>query len=251
MPFGIGIGSALGLVREARRLEGSNAFIAVSGPEAESLAASLGADGDRGAVGVGRDPAEAVVAIRLVEGEAGTEDIAFLREGARAGTPLVVVRRGGGARLPYVLPGDVIAAGVGFPLGEIAAAIARTASDGGAALAARLPILRPETERRLVVGTSMTNAAIAGSPWQKDAHLPLLTLAQARMLLLLRVCRGDVLSRDPQELAAAVGPAAVGSLGVGLGARALVRHLPARGPLVRAAVAFAGTRALGAARRRL
>ena len=32
---------------------------------------------------------------------------------------------------------------------------------------------------------------------------------------------------------------------MGLGARALVRRLPVGGPLVRAAVAYAGTRALG------
>ena len=57
--------------------------------------------------------------------------------------------------------------------------------------------------------------------------------------------------RDPQQLALAAGPAVAGCVGMGLGARALVRRLPVGGPLVRAAVAYAGTRALGAARLRL
>jgi uncharacterized protein (DUF697 family) len=105
--------------------------------------------------------------------------------------------------------------------------------------------------RRLIGTTALTNAALAASPRLKQAHLPLLTLAQSRMLLLLGLSRGDVLPRNPQDLAVAAGPALAGPLGVGLGARALVRRLPVKGPLVRAAFAYAVTRALGAARLRL
>jgi uncharacterized protein (DUF697 family) len=111
--------------------------------------------------------------------------------------------------------------------------------------------LRPAVTRRLIGVTALTNAALAASPRLDRAHLPLLALAQSRMLLLLGLSRGDVLPRDPQKLAVAAAPAVVGSLGVGLVARALVRRLPNRGPLVRAVVAYAGTRALGAARLRL
>ena len=121
----------------------------------------------------------------------------------------------------------------------------------GTGLAARLPVLRPAVARRLIATTSLTNATLAASSRMKQAQFPPLMLAQTRMLLLLGLCRGDVLPREPKALALAAGPAVLGSVSVGLGARELVRRLPFGGPLVRAAVAYAGTRALGAARLRL
>ena len=250
MPFGIGIRQVVGLVRETRGLEGSTAQITLSGAGARELAAALAAGGDPTAVSVDGDPIRAAVAIRLVEGEPSAAETAVLRRIARAGTPLIVVRRGGAERIPHVLPGDVLDAGTELSVGELATAIARVASRSAPSLAARLPLLRPAVARRLIGTTALTNAALAASPSPQQAQLPLLTLAQSRMLLLLGLSRGDVLPRDPQELAIAAGPALVGSLGVGLGARALVRRLPVRGPLIRAAVAYAGTRALGAARLR-
>jgi uncharacterized protein (DUF697 family) len=251
MPFGIGIGQVVRLVRETRKLEGSSAQLAVSGSGAAELAAALAAGGDPAAVSVDGDPLRATVAIRLVDGEPSAAETAVLRRISRAGTPLLVLRRGGAEHIPYVLPEDVLEAGTGLPLAELAIAIARVASDAAPSLAARLPLLRPAVTRRLIGTTALANAAIAASPGLKQAHLPLLTLAQSRMVLLLGLSRGDVLPRDPQDLAVAAGPALVGSLGVGLGARALVLRLPVRGPLVRAAVAYAGTRAVGAARLRL
>jgi uncharacterized protein (DUF697 family) len=251
MPFGIGIGQVVRLVRETRKLEGSTGQIVVSGSGAAELAAALAAGGDPAAVSVDGDPLRATVAIRLVEGEPSAAETAVLRQISRAGTPLIVLRRGGAEHVANVLPEDVLEVGTELPLAELAIAIARVASDAAPSLAARLPLLRPAVTRRLIGRTALANAAIAASPGLKQAHLPLLTLAQSRMVLLLGLSRGDVLPRDPQELAVAAGPALVGSLGVGLGARALVRRLPVRGPLVRAAVAYAGTRALGAARLRL
>jgi uncharacterized protein (DUF697 family) len=251
MPFGIGIGQVIRLVRDTRRLEGSTAQIAVSGSGAAELAAALAAGGDPTAVSVDGDPLRATVAIRLVEGELSAAEIAVLRRISRAGTPLIVLRGGGAERVPHVLPEDVLEVGTELPVAELAIAIARVASDAAPSLAARLPLLRPAVTRRLIGKTALMNAAIAVSPGLKQPQLPLLTLAQSRMVLLLGLSRGDVLPRDPQDLAVAAGPAFVGSLGVGLGARGLVRRLPVRGPLVRAAVAYAGTRALGAARLRL
>jgi len=251
VPFGIGIRQVVGLVRETRGLEGSTAQIALSGAGARELAAALAVGGDPTAVSVDGDPLRAAVAIRLVEGEPSAAETAVLRRISRAGTPLIVVRRGGSERIPHVLPEDVLDAGTELAAAELATAIARVASDTAPSLAARLPLLRPAVMGRLIGETALTNAALAASPWLNQAQLPLLTLAQSRMLLLLGLSRGDVLPRDPQELAIAAGPALAGSLGVGLGARALVRRLPVRGPLIRAAVAYAGTRALGAARLRL
>ena len=80
--------------------------------------------------------------------------------------------------------------------------------------------------------------------------MPVLTLAQSRMLLMLGLSRGDVLPRDPQQLALAAGPAVAGCIGLGFGARALVRRLPVRGRARPAGVAYAGTHALGEARLR-
>ncbi len=251
VPFGIGIGQVIGLVRETRGLESSTARISVSGVGARELAAALATGGDPGAVSVDGDPSQAAVAIRIVEGDPSSAESTVLRRMSRAGLPLVVVRRGGAARIPYVPAGDVLETGELLPVAELAAAIARVADDNAPALAARLPVLRGAVTRRLVGTTALKNAAIAGSPWLKQAHLPLLTLAQSRMLLRLGLSRGEVLPRDPQALAIAAGPAVVGALGLGLGARAFVRRLPLRGPLVRAAVAYAGTRALGAARLRI
>ena len=251
MPFGIGIRQVVGLVRETRGLEGSTAQITLSGAGARELAAALAAGGDPTAVSVDGDPIRAAVAIRLVEGEPSAAETVVLRRIVRAGTPLIVVRRGGVERIPHVLPEDVLDAGTELPVVELAAAIARVASGTAPSLAARLPLLRPAVARRLIGTTALTNAALAASPRQKQAQLPLLTLAQTRMLLLLGLSRGYVLPRDPQDLAIAAGPVLAGSLGVGLGARALVRRLPIRGPLIRAAVAYAGTRALGSARLRL
>jgi hypothetical protein len=67
---------------------------------------------------------------------------------------------------------------------------------------------------------------------------------------LLGVSRGETLPQEPQQLAISAGPGIAACVGVGLAARALVRRLPIGGPVVRAAVAFAGTQALGAARLR-
>ena len=255
MPFrigiGIGIGQVVRLLRETRGIEGLTAQIAVSGDGARELVAALVAGGDPAAVSVDGDPLRAAVAIRLVEGEPSAAEIAVLRRISRSGTPVIVVRRGGAEWIPHVLPEDVLDAGTELPVAALATAIARAGSDGALSLAARLPLLRPAVTRRLIGTTALTNAAIAASPGLKQSHLPLLTLAQSRMLLLLGLSRGDVLPRDPQDLAVAAGPAIAGSLGVGLCARAFVRRLPIRGALVRAAVAYAGTRALGAARLRL
>ena len=85
----------------------------------------------------------------------------------------------------------------------------------------------------------------------KQAQLPVLTLAQGRMLLLLGIARGEVLPRDPQAAGTRRRSAARGLGRASASAtRALVRRLPGRGPLVRAAVAYAATRALGTARSR-
>ena len=249
MPAGIGVGQVVGLVREVRGVEGASPRIAVSGPGAEDLAAALAVEGDRGAIAVDGASLTATIAIRLIQGDPTPAECAVLRRLGKERTPVIVVRRGGSARIPHVLADDVVDFDDGTEQGidEIAAAIARAAGGDGPSLAARLPVLRAPVARRLVSATSLANAALAASGRLKQAQLPLLTLAQARMLLLLGISRGDTLPRDPEGLLRAAGPYLAAALGTGIGARACVRRLPFGGPIVRAAVAYGGTRALGTA----
>ena len=211
MPLGFGIGQIIGLVRETRGLEGSAGRIAIAGPGARELATELAAGGDPSAIAVDGDPLEALVAVRLIEGDPSEGDLAALRRISRAGTPVVVVRRGGGAdRIPYVVAGDVVeATGETVSVDAVATAIARVAAKSAPPLAARLPLLRPAVTRRLISTTAVLNAAVAASP-AKQAQFPALTLAQGRMLLLLGIARGEVLPRDPQAAGDRLRPVARG-----------------------------------------
>lgn len=249
MPAGVGVGQVVGLVREVRGVERSAPRVVISGPDPEDLAAALAAGGDRSAVSVGGNPAAVAIAVRLVDGDPDERERRVLRQLVKEPTPVVVVRRGGSARMPHVLAGDVVELEVEGITG-VAVAIARAAGADGPGLAARLPILRAPVAARLVAHTACANAALAASS-RAAPQLPLLTLAQARMLFLLRAARGDVLPRDPEGLLRAIGPYLVAALGTGVGARAVVRRLPVRGSIIRAAIAYGGTRALGTALRRL
>ena len=255
MPFGLGVGQVVALVRETRGFEGALPQISVSGEGASELALTLTTGGDAGAVTVGSDPGNAVVAIRLIDGEPSAAEIAILRKISRSEMGLIVVRRGEG-HVPYVLPGDIIDTDDidsegNLPMRDLLKSIARHAGDDGPALAARLPILRAEVGRRLIAATAFANAVIGASTKMQTAQLPVLSFAQSRMVLMLGLSRGDVLPRDPKHLALAAGPAVAACVGMGFGARTLVRRLPGCGRLVRAGVASAGTRVLGEARVRL
>ena len=252
MPFGLGIGQVVALVRETRGFEGALPQISVSGEGASELALSLTRGGDAGAVLVGSDPGQAVVAIRLIDGEPSAAEIAILRRISRSEMGLIVVRRGAG-HVPYVLPGDIIDTDDidsegNLPMRDLLKSIARHAGDDGPALAARLPILRAEVGRRLIAATAFANAVIGASTKMQTAQMPVLSFAQSRMVLMLGLSRGDVLPRDPKHLALAAGPAVAACVGMGFGTRTLVRRLPVDGRLVRAGVAYAGTRVLGEAR---
>ena len=254
MPAGIGVGRLWALVRETRSLEQREPSIAVSGPGADRLAADLAAGGDASAVRVGAGPAQAAASVVVLAAAPAAAEQEAMRRAARAGALLVVVRVGGFAgSVPYALASDVIdAAGDDVPLDRVVEVLAAALdSDDAVALAGRLPSLRPAVERRMIERTALANAAIAAAPWMKEAHLPLMSLAQGRMLLGFAVAEGGALPRDPQRLAAAAGLPLAGALAAGIGLRAFYRRLPARGPLVAAAVAYAGTKALGEARRRI
>jgi len=250
MPAGIGVGQILGLFREVRGLDGASPRIVISGPGAEGVAAALAVAGDRSAIAIDGDPAAAAVVVRIVEGDPGEGERAILRRLAKKHVPVIVLRRGGSLRIPHVLADDVVDVGTddlgADDIGRVAGAIVGVAGSSAPPLAAALPVLLAPVCRRLVARTAFANAAFA-SARLGHAQLPLLTLAQARMLLLLGVARGETLPREPEELLRTAGPYLVAALGTGFGARALVRRLPRRGPIVRATIAYGGTRALGLA----
>ena len=254
MPAGIRVAALWGLVRETRSLEQRSGAIVVSGSGAAELARKLAEGGDPSAVRVGGAPVAAAVTLVVLAAPPTPAEQEVMRRAARAGVPVVVVRVGGFAgAMPYALPGDVVdVAGDDVPLDRVVEALVSALLDQDAVpLARRLPALRERVERRLIGRTAVVNAAIGAAPWMREAHLPLMSLAQGRMLLGLGAAGGTVLSHDPQQLAAAAGPPLAASLAAGVGLRALYRRLPLHGPVVAALVAYLGTRALGEAGMRL
>lgn len=254
MPAGIGVGQLVGLVRDMRARARDRGFLSVLGPGASQLAQRLAAGGgDAAAVRVGESD-EALALVVLVQREPGRDEVDAMRRCARAGIPVVAVRTGAppAALVPYVLPEDV--AEVPDPPATAEAvvpALVRVLGDEAAALAGRLPVLRAEMRRRDVRQTALASATLAASPTAPQARMPLLTLAQAAMLLRLELAEGKPLPQDPAGLARVAVPPLAGALAAGFAFRGLYRRLPRRGSLPATAVAYAGTRLLGEVRARL
>jgi uncharacterized protein (DUF697 family) len=196
-------------------------------------------------------PEGASAYVHVLAGELRAEDVAVLRRAQHARVPAIAVAVGfaDDTTIPYVLATDVvwIGAGQAFPLDAIARAIAARLGEHGAPLAARVPLLRDAVSDQLVVAFARRNGIVAAAAWIPGADLPLLALNEFRLVLRLAQTHdapGEVGDRLP-ELAA--------TLGVGFGLRALARELlelsPGAGWVLKAAVAYGGTRALGEAAR--
>jgi uncharacterized protein (DUF697 family) len=238
----------VGLVRQARSPAAPARPVEVSGLLARELVSALAAGGRPGHVRIGTGEG-ATVLVRVLGGAPTAEDVAVLRRATRALVPIVAVQTAAfGGRVPYV-PADCLVEvppGRGFPIDEIAAAIARAAAGDAVDLAAALPVLTAPVRRGVVRRTAALAAVVAGTPVGGDAHLPVIATAQTRMLEALRRTGGlDVAGGDPQAVARVVGPEIVLPLGVGLAARTLVRRAPRSGALLRAGVAAGATLALG------
>lgn len=252
-PLGIGPRDALALVRHAQRVDLPGPLL-VTGVLAEQLAAALAAGGDRALVATSGDPASAVALVRVVAGAATPDDEAQLRAASRALVPVVAVQtRIATVPLPYVHPVDVVDCppGSGFPVDVIAETLARVLGKDGVQLGARLPVLRPAFERRRLFDGVVSAGALATLTRHGGPHLPLLSLAQARMLSDLATVSGAAPPGDPRAAAQSVAPRLAAALATGVLARALVRRLPLRGRLVDGAAAAASTFALGLLVRRL
>jgi len=257
MALPVSLGALRGLVKELQGSARDAKPLAVGGAGelAAVLRRELGREAKPGAVRHDGEPGGAAIYVHVLGGAVGEDDERALRRARRARVPIVAVTTGpvpDDLSIPFVLATDVVRVepGEGFPVEEIARAVAGRLGEEGAPLAARLPVLRRPLCDRLVADFARKNGVFAAAVFVPGADLPVLALNQLRMLLRIEQAYG--LDADPRERA----PELVATLGAGLGLRAAARRLlavvPVAGWAVQGAVAYAGTRALGeAAVRRL
>jgi uncharacterized protein (DUF697 family) len=244
--------AVLGLVQELRSSAVEERPLVVEG--AKELATVLQRELARGGVAEavrGHGPIEdAAALVYVLAGRPDDEDRRVLRAAEKARIPTVCVITGpGGADAPdppYVLAENVvrIGSGTGFPVDEIARALARSLGERSTALAARLPVLRRAVCEELIRRFSRQNAVIGALAFIPGADLPVLTLNQLRLVLRIADAHGF-------EIEAERVPELLGVIGSGLGFRTLAREavgaIPVAGWAVKGAVAYGGTRALGEA----
>jgi uncharacterized protein (DUF697 family) len=236
----LGAGQVFSVVREVRRGAGDPRPLAIAGAPnlVPLLARELAAGGDAAAVVTGR-----------VEGAAllvwiGDPDESALHEAGLHNVPIVAVTES--ESVPYVQATDIVRVppGSGFPLEEITVAIARRLGENATGLAARLPVLRPAVSEQLIRMLSRRNALIAAAVFIPGVDMPVLTLNQIRLVLRLALAHGEEFDR---LLAFEL----LGVVGAGFGLRAVARELldlvPVGGFLIKAGIAYTGTRAIGEA----
>jgi len=190
------------------------------------------------------------VLVRVLAGAPTEEDERELREAKRAKVPVVAVQTGAEAfDIPYVLATDLVMCkpGAGFPVEEIAAAVAARLGEAGAALASRVPVLREPVCNELIERFSRQNGIIGVAVFLPGADFAVLTLNQIR--LVLRLASAHALEIDQSRL-----PEVLATVGAGFGFRAVARQVlgavPVAGWVVKGGIAYAGTRALGEAAHR-
>jgi uncharacterized protein (DUF697 family) len=234
----------ISLVRDLRREQNDHRPLVVAGARelVPLLARELREGGDPAAVREGGPPAGAAALVWV-----GAADEAVLREAKRLRVPIVGVTEGGS--LPYVLDTDIVTVepGRGFPVDEIATAVARVLRERGTGLAARLPVLREAIVDDLIRTSSRRNAAIAVGVFVPGVSMPVLTLNQLR--LVGRIARAHGLEKDPLQ-----SPELLGVVGAGFAwrtaARTLLDFVPVAGWAVKGGVAYTGTQAVGEAARK-
>jgi uncharacterized protein (DUF697 family) len=232
--------SVLSVVRELRRGTGDPRPLGVAGARelVPLLARDLRAGGDPSAVAEGR--LEGVAALVWV----GPADEEQLRAASRAGVPIVAVTED--ATMPYVLATDLVRVppGHGFPVAEIAVALARRLGENGTSLAARLPVLRRPVCDALIASFAKRNGIVGAAVFVPGVDLPVLTLNQIRLVLRIALAYGEEIdNRRAVEL--------LGVVGAGFGLRTVARELldlvPVAGWAVKGGIAYTGTKAIGEA----
>jgi uncharacterized protein (DUF697 family) len=232
--------TVLSVVRELRRGSGDKRPLSVAGARelVPLLARELRVGGDASAVVEGQ--VEDVAVLVWV----GTADEDALRKADRANVPVIAVTEE--RTVPYVLASDLVRvqAGHGFPVEEIARAVARRLGEDGTALAARLPVLRRAVCRELIRIFARKNAVVSAAVFVPGVDMPILTLNQIRLVLRIALAYGQEIDRSRAvELA--------GVVGAGFGLRTVARELldvvPVAGWAVKAGISYTGTKALGEA----
>jgi uncharacterized protein (DUF697 family) len=240
------------LIRELRGSAREDQPLVVAG--ARELAAVLRRELTRGGVAEAVREQEGVegaaALVYVLAGEVDDEDRSALRAAERAGVPTICVVTGPvGASAPdppFVPASNVlrVSSGSGFPVDEIARALARALGERATPVAARLPVLRRAVCEELIRRVSRQNAIVGAAPGVPGADLPVLTLNQIR--LVLRIADAYGFEVDAKRV-----PELFGVIGSGFGFRAVARrallYVPIAGWAVRGAVAYGGTRALGEA----
>jgi uncharacterized protein (DUF697 family) len=243
--------SALDLVRGLRSSSRTDAPLVVAGPDAlvSILVEELTRGGVSGAVRV-QGPLKGGAALVLVlGGSPSPDDERLLQEASRARLPVVAVVRSAAdapRHVPYVLDENLVRVrgGEGFPVDEIARRLARSLGEEGTPLAARLPVLREAVCEDLIRRFSRQNGVLGVVVFVPGADLPVLTANQVRLVLRIADAHGFEVDRErlPEVLAVVAS---------GFGFRALARraitYVPFVGWVVKGAVAYLATRALGEA----
>ncbi len=236
-----------GIVRELRGAASDTGPLQIGGPLAPQLEKELAVGATPGAVRVGGRLEDAECLIRVLAGAPTPEDEEELKAAKRAKVPVVVVQTGTEEfDVPYVLATDVVMCrpGAGFPVEEIAEAVAARLGEPGTGLAARVPALRGPVCRDLIESFSRRNGVLGVAIFIPGADFPVLTLNQIRLVLRLGAAHGVEIDR--QRL-----PEVLATVAAGFGFRALTRQLlsviPVAGWAVKGGVAYGGTRALGEA----
>jgi uncharacterized protein (DUF697 family) len=242
--------SLWGLVKELRIAAEDARPLIISGPLAAQLEKELSRGAAPGAVRVDGRPEDAAVLVRVLAGAPAPEDEKVLRAAKRAKVPVVVVQTGTEIfDIPYVLATEVVmcSPGSGFPVEEIADAIAARLGESGTGLAARLPAVREPLSEVLIEKFSRQNAIAAAVIFVPGADFPVLTLNQIRLVLRLAAAHGVEVDQDRWPEVLATIAAALGFRAV---ARQLLGAIPVAGWVVKGTIAYAGTRAVGEAAHR-
>ncbi len=229
--------------------------VLVTGMLAEQLARQLGEGADPGAVILDASRVEqSSVLVHVIAGDPGVADDELVRRADQGGVPVLLVQLWPQAdwTRPYVLTPFVVecSAGEGFPVAEIAVRIVE-AVEHSVDLGRRVPVLRDKAAEA-VVGTSMIRTAILASLGKRSRPArPLITLEQIGMLAELRRLERPTPASGQEALKDAA-PFAAAVLGAGFAFRqaATVARRVLPGGITDAAIAAAGTWALGEAVRR-
>ena len=243
----LGPGAVYGVLKELREAASHTGPVCVSGALAPQLAKELARGGSPGAVREGFvDHAAALV--HVLAAPPAEEDERLLKRARRKRVPIVAVLAGPelDPRVPYVLATDVIRvpAGHGFPLEEIARALARRLGEAGTSVASRLPVLRAPVCEHLIASFSRKNAVLAAAIFIPGADMPVLTLNQLRLVLRIASAYGVEVGQERlPEVLAVIG----GGFAFRAAAHQALNLVPVAGWAIQAGVAYGATRAVGEA----